>query len=66
MESSPGVDTQLLQDALVLGGHHSEGEVINAALREYVLRCQRRKLLDEFGKIAFDDAFDYKSARRDK
>ncbi len=37
---------------------------MNEALREYIQRRQQAKVVDLFGQIEFDKAYDYKKQRR--
>lgn len=39
-------------------------ELIEVALREYVMNRKRKNLMDLRGKISFADGYDYKSMRR--
>jgi len=58
------IDDDLLKRAKRLGRHRSKRETVNVALREYVRRREMVKLLEAFGTIELDPAWDYKSARR--
>ena len=58
------IDDELLDRAKRLGKHKSKRETVNVALREYVRRRELLKILDAFGTIELDPAWDYKAARR--
>jgi Arc/MetJ family transcription regulator len=58
------IDDDLLERAQRLGKHRSKRETVNVALREYVRRCEKLKLLDAFGTIELDPMWDYKGERR--
>jgi Arc/MetJ family transcription regulator len=58
------IDDDLLERAKRLGRHRSKRETVNVALREYVRRREMVKLLEAFGTIELDPAWDYKRARR--
>ncbi|MBV9949735.1 MAG: type II toxin-antitoxin system VapB family antitoxin [Myxococcales bacterium] len=47
-------------------GHHKKRETVNVALREYVRRRELLKVLDAFGTIDFDPAWDHKRDRRQR
>lgn len=54
-----------------LSNHHtscSDGKraVIEEALREYVKRRKQLRIIDYFGRIDYDDDFDYKLQRYQK
>lgn len=57
------IDTTLLQEAMQLGNHHTRREVIEEALREYVKRRKQLRIIDYFGRIEYEDDFDYKVQR---
>jgi len=64
MPTNLAIDDDLLAEALKVGGHRTKRETVNEALKEYIQRRRRRRLLDLIGKIDFDPAYDYKQARR--
>jgi Arc/MetJ family transcription regulator len=58
------IDDELLERAKRLGKHRTKREAVNVALREYVRRRELLKVLDAFGTIEFDPAWDFKRERR--
>jgi Arc/MetJ family transcription regulator len=58
------IDDKLLERAKRLGKHRTKRDAVNVALREYVRRRELLKVLDAFGTIDFDSAWDYKRERR--
>jgi Arc/MetJ family transcription regulator len=64
MPTNLAIDDNLLEEALRVGGHRTKRETVNEALKEYIQRRRRGRLLDLIGKIDFDPAYDYKRARR--
>lgn len=58
------IDGTLLKEALVLGEHKAEKAVIEEALWEYVQRRKQLKILELFGKIEYDQDYDYKQQRQ--
>ena len=63
METRVNIDDKLLQDALSISGFQSKEELINAALREYIMVKQRKDLTDLAGHIEFSQDFDHKQMR---
>jgi Arc/MetJ family transcription regulator len=57
------IDERLLQEALALSNQQTERDVVEQALREYVQRRQQMQILDLFGKIDYDDDYNYKQQR---
>ena len=64
MATNLAIDDQLLQEAQRVGGHRTKKDTVNEALREYIQRRQQAKVVDLFGQIEFDKAYDYKKQRR--
>jgi Arc/MetJ family transcription regulator len=54
----------LLTKAMKLGGMRTKKEAVNEALAEYVQRREQLKITELFGKVQFDEAFDYKAQRK--
>ena len=54
----------LLAKAMELGGAHTKKEAVNQALEEYVRLREQQKVTELFGKIEFDEAYDYKAQRK--
>jgi len=64
MATNLALDDRLIIQAQRVGKHKSKKEAVNAALAEYVQRRKRLRILDHFGTIDFDPAYDYKAERR--
>ena len=63
MATNVEIDPELIQDALALSGKHTKREVIEEALREYVLRRKQQGVLKLFGTVEYDSRYDYKRQR---
>ena len=63
MATNVQIDPDLIRDALLLGGKRTKREVIEEALREYVLRRKQQQLLNLFGTFDYDPEYDYKQQR---
>ena len=57
------VDESLLTEASGLGEHQTQRAIVEEALREYIQRRERLKIMDLFGSIDFDPEYDYKRQR---
>lgn len=64
MATNLAIDDRLIEAARRSGGHKTKKAAVTAALDEYVKRRQQLRLLERFGTVEFDPAFDYKSARK--
>ncbi len=57
---------QLIEEARTLGGHKTKKEAVTAALAEYVQRRKQTGIIQLFGTIDYDPAYDYKAERQRK
>ena len=64
MPTNLALDDRLVEEAKRLGRHRTKRAAVNEALAEYVARRKRRRILDLFGKVAWDPDYDYKAERR--
>lgn len=64
MPTNLAIDDQLLEEAQKAGNHRTKKETVNAALSEYVQRRKQLGILKLFGKIEYDESYDYKRVRR--
>lgn len=61
--TSLNINETLLQEALALDDHATVDSLVEAALREYIQRRKRLKVLKLFGAIDYDEDYDYKQQR---
>jgi Arc/MetJ family transcription regulator len=64
MPTNLALDDSLVEEAKRLGKHRSKKDAVNHALLEYVSRRKRRKVLDLFEKMDWDERYDYKKERK--
>ena len=64
MPTNLAIDDKLLNEALTVGGYKTKRETVNEALREFIQRRERLRLVNLFGKIDYDSKYDYKRERR--
>ena len=63
MATNLGIDPQLLEKALAIGGQKTKKATVNRALQEFIARRAQERLLDLFGSLDWDDDYDYKRER---
>lgn len=63
MATNLAIDPDLLEKALAIGGEKTKKATVNRALREFIARRGQERLLDLFGKLDWDDEYDYKHER---
>ncbi len=66
MATNLAIDDKLIEEARNIGRHKTKKEAVTKALEEYVRYHRQMKILDDFGTVDFDPAYDYKAARRKK
>ncbi|MGD1104413.1 MAG: type II toxin-antitoxin system VapB family antitoxin [Terriglobia bacterium] len=64
MPTNLAIDNHLIDEARKLGGHRTKRDAVTAALTEYIERRKQLGILSLFGKIDYDQAYDYKCERR--
>lgn len=63
MFDDSSVDKDLLHEAKRLGQHETEAQAIAAALKEYIQHRRQMEIVELFGTIDYDPAYDYKAER---
>jgi Arc/MetJ family transcription regulator len=63
MATKVAIDDELLEHALLLGGHETKKATVMEALREYIQRRQQASITSLFGKIDIDPDYDHKQQR---
>ena len=63
MATNLDIDPRLLERALKVSGERTKTAAVTRALEEFVARREQRRLLDLFGALEWDAAYDYKAER---
>lgn len=63
MATNLGIDPDLLEKALAIGGERTKKATVNRALKEFIIRRSQERLLDLFGTVEWDGDYDYKNER---
>jgi hypothetical protein len=63
MATNLSIDPKLLEDALKVSGERTKRAAVTKALEEFIARRRQKRVLDLFGKLEWDQAFDYKADR---
>ena len=64
MATSLNINEALLKEALAFDNHATIESLVETALREYIQRRKRLKILDLFDTIDYDEGYDYKQQRQ--
>ena len=57
------IDAELLTKAFEVGGEKTMKATVHRALREFIARREQEQLRELFGKLDWDDEYDYKRER---
>ena len=63
MATNLALDPSILEEALNVSGAKTKKEVVTIALKEFIARHKQKKLLDLFGKLEWNEDYDYKKER---
>jgi len=66
MPTNLAIDDRLIAEAKKVGHHRTKKEAVTAALDEYVRRRKQLDVIGMFGKIDYDENYDYKLERERK
>jgi len=66
MATNLAIDDKLIEEARKTGKHKTKKEAVTTALQEYIQHHKQLKILEAFGTVDFDPAYDYKAERRRK
>ena len=63
MATNLTIDTQLLDNAVKIGGLKTEKDTVNLALEEFIMRRKQTEIISLFGTVVYDEDYDYKQDR---
>ena len=63
MATNLQLDDRLIAEAATLGKHRTKKEAVTQALTDYVRHLRQERILDLFGMVDFDPAYDCKRQR---
>lgn len=67
MRTNIDIDDKIMQEAMRSGGYKTKKETVEEALKALTRQRQaQRKILNLFGKIDFDPAYDHRKMRESK
>ena len=64
MPTNLALDDKLIEEAVKIGKHLSKRAAVTEALKEYVSARKRLGILKWIGRVDYDEAYDYKKARK--
>ena len=63
MATNLQLDDRLIAEAAALGKHRTKKAAVTQALTDYIRHLRQERILDLFGKVDFDPAYDYRGFR---
>ncbi len=63
MATNLSIDPDLLERALEVSGERTKKAAVTKALQEFIARRRQKRLLELFGKLEWDETYDYKAER---
>jgi hypothetical protein len=64
MATNLSIDPKLIDKALEVSGERTKKAAVTKALQEFIARRQQKNLVELFGKLEWDESFDYKRERQ--
>ena len=63
MATNLAIDPELLDRAVEVSGERTKKAAVTRALQEFIARREQRRVAELFGKLEWDDAYNYKAER---
>lgn len=63
MATNLALDDKLIIQAQKIGHHRTKRDAVTIALKEYIAQKKQQEIIGLFGKIDFDEGYDYKKSR---
>ena len=64
MATNLAIDDSLIEEARKLGKQKTKKAVVTEALEEYIQHRKQKDILNIFGKVDYDQNYDYKKQRQ--
>jgi Arc/MetJ family transcription regulator len=64
MSTNLAIDDRLIIQAQKIGHHKTKKETVTVALKEYIAHKKQLETISLFGKIDFDNNYNYKAERK--
>lgn len=63
MATNWAIDDALIEEAKTVGHHKTKKAAVTMALKEYIQRHKQSEIINLFGKVNYDNQYDYKKQR---
>ena len=63
MATNLAIDPDLLDRAVEVSGERTKMAAVTKALQEFIARREQRRVAELFGKLEWDDTYNYKAVR---
>lgn len=63
MATNLALDPELLDRAVAVSGESTKKAAVTLALKEFIARREQKRIVELFGKLEWDETYDYKAER---
>mgnify|MGYP000919514104 CR=1 FL=1 len=63
MATNLALDPELLDRAVAVSGEPTKKAAVTLALKEFIARREQKRIVELFGKLEWDETYDYKAER---
>ncbi len=64
MATNLSIDSELLEESIIIGGFSTKKDTVNQALKEFVQRIKQPEIIELFGNFPCDGGYNYKIRRK--
>jgi hypothetical protein len=63
MATNLALDPELLDRVVAVSGEPTKKAAVTLALKEFIARREQKRIIELFGKLEWDESYDYKAER---
>lgn len=63
MNTQIAIDPKLVERVIKISGEENQAAAVTRALQEFISRREAKNITDLFGKLEWDESYDYKAER---
>lgn len=63
MATNLALDPELLDRVVAVSGEPTKKAAVTLALKEFIARREQKRIVELFGKLEWDESYDYKAER---
>ena len=66
MRTNIVINDEIMQHAMIISGIKTKKELVDTAIREFILRRSQKNLMELRGEVQFYEGYDYKAMRGER